>query len=330
MTDFLLLPRNPGEDLRTRRFMDILQRMMNTLIRQGVLDSVTGGIANILFTGSGAPASTLGFPGSYYLDVSSGVLYKKNGSWAAIYTFLQDSPAAVAFGLPGPMGHSLLTGIGPPEPEIGREGDSYFDTLFCSLWVKEAAVLGTPLWVEKANLAGPGPPGQAGPQGPFGPAGPIGPVGPAGAAGAQGPAGASGTVVAAHASRSSTQSVATSTDVAISFDTETQDDGGLFTLAAPTRFTAPDEGWYQGGGFIHWTGTTGSGRRLIVRLDGTTTLARAGVESPAGHNDPSLTVPWQYYLTAGQYVEYIARQTSGGTITVQAGAKGWMSKVGGA
>jgi hypothetical protein len=73
-------------------------------------------------------------------------------------------------------------GDGPPDPEVGREGDLHLDASSGTVRRRSDA-----LWLEVATLAGP-----IGPPGPEGPAGPAGPVGPPGPPGRQGPAGPEG------------------------------------------------------------------------------------------------------------------------------------------
>jgi hypothetical protein len=123
--------------------------------------------------GNGAPASTLGAFGDFYLDVTNGNVYYKNTGSAWILTGNITGPQGVA-GAPGSQGIQ-----GPVGPQ-GANGAT--------------------------GLTGPaGPQGSTGPQGPQGPiglTGPQGAVGPQGAAGAtgltgpvgpQGPSGTNGT-----------------------------------------------------------------------------------------------------------------------------------------
>lgn len=76
-----LLPRSPSDDsLRTRRFIDMASKLLNSFIRTGVFaieDQGEWGMGHLLFTGNGPPPADLAFQGSYYLDLTDGVLYEK-------------------------------------------------------------------------------------------------------------------------------------------------------------------------------------------------------------------------------------------------------------
>ena len=74
-----LVPIDPRQEPRTKRFMEILSKMLNEWIVDDVLnqsDDDSWGLAGLIFTGSGPPASTLGYNGDYYLDITGGILYK--------------------------------------------------------------------------------------------------------------------------------------------------------------------------------------------------------------------------------------------------------------
>jgi hypothetical protein len=125
----------------------------------------TASVANTILNGKGAPASTKGIDGDFYIDTKNLTLYgpKTNGRWS--------SPQS----LQGPQGDSGVDG------KNGSDG--------------KAATLSS-----SGGSAGPaGPQGETGATGPAGPQGPAGPSGggggspgPAGADGAQGPAGPKG------------------------------------------------------------------------------------------------------------------------------------------
>lgn len=239
------------------------------------------------------------------------------GGWMIVPSALGRPGAAGLGGRDGRDGSSILASIGPPDTSLGQPGDWCFDRIMKDVYQKTSVFGRTPVWERQFGLWGapPGPRGERGEQGPQG---------------LPGPPGASGTItetIAAHVTRSGTQTISTGTPTAVIFDTETRDDGGLWSGGAPTRLTAPSTGWYAGGGFVFWDGVTGLGRRLLARLDGSTTLARASTIADANHNDPSLCVSWQYYMTAGQYVDLAVDQNSGGDVDVSAGAAAWMRKV---
>lgn len=79
MSEFFI-GRDPDAPLRTRRALDAISAILNSLIRAGVLDVSEAGawdMSGLFFSGNGAPASTLGFPGCHYFDKANGILYKK-------------------------------------------------------------------------------------------------------------------------------------------------------------------------------------------------------------------------------------------------------------
>ena len=76
----LLLPRDPNQPLRTKRFLQIVSQIMNSMIHGGTFNQVDDdqwGMANLFFTGDGEPAESLAYDGDYYLDLQTGILYKK-------------------------------------------------------------------------------------------------------------------------------------------------------------------------------------------------------------------------------------------------------------
>ena len=134
--------------------------------------------------------------------------------------------------------------------------------------------------------------------------------------------GGGGAAVGAFVSRSTTQSFSNGTPAAVSFDTEVRDDGGCWTSGAATRLTVPTDqsGWYVIAGSVWMAGATGNGRRLFIRLNGTTEIAGSSVAAPGEHNDPRLNCSTPYYLTAADYVELIVDQNQGSAVNIQAGS----------
>lgn len=128
------------------------------------------------------------------------------------------------------------------------------------------------------------------------------------------------TAVGAFVSRSTTQSFSNGTPAAVSFDTEVRDDGGCWTSGAATRLTAPSTGWYVIAGSVWMAGSTSNGRRLYIRLNGSTEIAGSSVAAPGDHNDPRLSCSTPYYLSATDYVELIVDQNQGSAVNIQAGS----------
>ncbi len=144
-----------------------------------------GADGSTVLNGTGAPASTVGNNGDFYLDTAADVLYgpKAGGTWPATGTSLVGTPGPAGAtgpagpqGLTGPQGpagadgSTLLNGTGAPAVSVGHDGDFYLDTAADVLYGPKAG--GT--WpVNGVSLVGPkGDTGPAGPQGPPGPPGP--------------------------------------------------------------------------------------------------------------------------------------------------------------
>lgn len=265
-----------------------------------------------------------------FIDLCSGVLNalildgtilpSGPGGWVIVPSALGRAGAGGPPGKAGQDGSRILSSIGAPAQSLGTVGDWCFDKVTKDVYQKIELFGMPPLWRRQFGLWG-------GPPGPRGEKGETGPQGPPGAGGTGSSGSSSGSVSACHVTRSTSQTFTTGSEAAISYDGAVRNDGGLWIAGSPTRFTAAEAGWHGGGASVWWTASTGLGRRLIVRLGGSTLLARASTTAPADHNDPSLCVSWQYYLTAGQYVEYSCMQNQGGDVTIKAGAFGWMQKL---
>ena len=171
--------------------------------------------------GNGAPATTLGAFGDFYLDVQNGNVYYKNtgSSWVLTGNITGPQGAIGATGPAGPQGpqgiqgatgaagatgpqgpagvagpqgpagtngNTILNGTTNPTAGIGVNGDYYMNTATNTFFGPKAN--GT--W--PAGFLMIGPQGAQGIQGATGPQGPIGLTGPAGPTGAQGPQGIQG------------------------------------------------------------------------------------------------------------------------------------------
>ena len=204
-----------------------------------------------------------------------------------------------------------------------------------------------------------GPQGPAGEAGPAGPQGEAGPEGPAGAAGAPGvgvpeggatgqilakasaddydtewinaPEGGAGSVVAARAEQDLDQLIGTSSPVTINFGVEIRDDGGLYSLGAPTIMTAPSAGWYavQSGFSMTANANDGNIASWIVKVaavdDSERIIAATTFRNPSG-SLARATVATTDYFEAGDYVYVRAiRTNSGGGISLLAGPQTFLS-----
>jgi hypothetical protein len=82
-----------------------------------------GADGNLMHAGDGEPESDLGDLGDFYLDLSSGDLYgpKDNQGWGTPVNL------SGADGQDGKDGSQIHAGDGPPDAELGDEGDYYLD-----------------------------------------------------------------------------------------------------------------------------------------------------------------------------------------------------------
>jgi hypothetical protein len=112
---------------------------------------------SIIYSGSGAPASSTGTTGDFYLDVSTSLLYgpKTASGWGTGFSLKGTTGAT------GAAGSKVYSGSGVPPTTTGVAGDYYLDKTNYLLYGPKTTTWGTPV-----NLRGPA--GPAGPQGPEG------------------------------------------------------------------------------------------------------------------------------------------------------------------
>lgn len=112
-------------------------------------------------------------------------------------------------------------------------------------------------------------------------------------------------------------SVAGFTDVAISLDGTVFNGDGMYSGANPTRITAQRDGWYLINGWVKYpnTAVTGflSGK---MRLNGSTLMIDGVRDGSDGGSFNSIGLNTAYYLSSGDYVEFVGRHNHGSAITV--------------
>jgi hypothetical protein len=110
------------------------------------------------------------------------------------------------------------------------------------------------------------------------------------------------------------------TVVALTFDTEDFDDDNLHNPGVnPTRITFAETGRYLMGAGVQWDGTLTGDRQIFLGLSSGVAIASAYQPAGAlagGHQ----IVQTVFNVTAGQYLEAFALQTTAGTIQTVAAA----------
>jgi hypothetical protein len=116
-------------------------------------------------------------------------------------------------------------------------------------------------------------------------------------------------------------SIANSTATALTFDSERYDTDTCHSTSSNTsRLTATTAGKYHIGGAIDWAANDTGIRQCYVRLNGSTIIAVQTTNNTGAGNNCQMVVGTIYDLSATDYVELIALQTSGGSLNVAANA----------
>ena len=121
-------------------------------------------------------------------------------------------------------------------------------------------------------------------------------------------------IPAARVTRSSAQSIPDSLNTSLAFDQERYDTAGVHdNTTNNSRLTAPVTAIYAVTAQFTWGGSAGPGSRFAgLMKNGSTLIARS--QELAGDDDENITS--QVRLAAGDYVEVLVLQTSGGNLTV--------------
>lgn len=122
------------------------------------------------------------------------------------------------------------------------------------------------------------------------------------------------------------QAVANGTNVAVTLDVEDVDyDNGHSTVTNTSRYTAGTAGWYFLAGVVAYVANATGDRECRFRLNGTTFLNAsdaAGAADPTAGQPTIIHATTYVFLNAGDYVELIAFQQSGGALNTQASGAG--------
>lgn len=107
---------------------------------------------------------------------------------------------------------------------------------------------------------------------------------------------------------------------ALTFDSERVDVGPMHDTSSNTgRLTVPagGGGFYAIGGQLEFAANSTGRRGIQIRLNGTTVIAKAEYGNQ-GANDHAIGIDTVYQLGAGDYVELMALQASGGNLNILA------------
>lgn len=85
-----------------------------------------GANGSVIYSGNGAPSTSVGTTGDFYLDLTAGMLYgpKTAGGWGTGFSL---KGATGATGATGAAGNTILSGTGIPAAGLGNVGDYYID-----------------------------------------------------------------------------------------------------------------------------------------------------------------------------------------------------------
>lgn len=126
------------------------------------------------------------------------------------------------------------------------------------------------------------------------------------------------------------QTIPTATSTVVTFDTESVDVGGLHSTSSNTgRLTCPaaGDGLYAVKGFVSWVGNATGGRQIAIKKNGSTQYANVIVPGNVTYG-PSGGTSIDLPLVAGDYVELVVYQDSGGNLNISADQRFSMVKVG--
>lgn len=110
--------------------------------------------------------------------------------------------------------------------------------------------------------------------------------------------------------------VATSTLTAVTFNSERNDNAGIHSTSANTgRLTAPVDGFYWISANVSFASNATGFREVNLRLNGATNIGRDSKNAVNG-SGTAFSFGALYKLAAGDYVEVVVFQNSGGNLNV--------------
>jgi hypothetical protein len=106
---------------------------------------------------------------------------------------------------------------------------------------------------------------------------------------------------------------------ALTFNSERHDNANLHdTVTNTSRLTAPVAGVYDISGHIDFAANATGARAAQIRVNGTTIIANKNEMARTDGNAHTISIQTQYKLAAGDYVELLSNQFSGGALNINA------------
>jgi hypothetical protein len=108
---------------------------------------------------------------------------------------------------------------------------------------------------------------------------------------------------------------------ALTFDTEVEDTGAMHSTSVNTsRITIPTggNGWYRMGGCVRFAANSTGFREVKIQANGSVDLVIQRVPNSGGTDDCRVAVHTEYPLVAGDYIELVVAQNSGGALNALA------------
>ena len=132
--------------------------------------------------------------------------------------------------------------------------------------------------------------------------------------------------------KTANQSVLNATNAAVTFASggELSDDGGLWDSGTPSRFTFSEDCVASVGGEVQFASNAVGARFVWIRLNGVTRVASQTGNAVMGLATNIGCVSGPLEFSAGDYIELVAYQTSGGALNVQSAsstAAFWVKRI---
>ncbi len=124
------------------------------------------------------------------------------------------------------------------------------------------------------------------------------------------------TIPSVRARRTAVQSIPNGVFTPIQLTSETWDHLAMHSNANNTRLVAPIDGIYLMTAGVFWTETSVGERDLGLRLNGGSKFVGFTANSATDISNAPLTISTVYLLNAGEFVEAVVEQTSGGALNL--------------